>query len=105
LIGLNFKNMEKSTRNLVIGGVVLILVLVVIGVYASKPTPPVVINRNPYPKPQPPNNTSLTDLFTFFKNLFTKKSSTNYVQVAPIDSNGCDANGYNEIGVKCDTGY
>lgn len=52
-------------------------------------------------------STKKQNVFTRFEhwlgNLFHKKTTnvSGYTQVLPIDENGCDANGYNAIGVKC----
>jgi hypothetical protein len=92
----------KNNRTLIITGVIVLLILIGIGVYASKANaaPPVA---PPGPSTPPPTSTNVLDVFNFFKGLFSKKtvSDSGYTQVAPIDDQGCDANGYNAIGVRC----
>lgn len=89
--------------------VVLILVLMIgIGIWASKANAaPVIVTPTDPTKPIQP---AQTDILGALKNLFTKWFGKSeplgaYVQVQPVDADGCDALGYNRIGVRCDTGF
>lgn len=94
--------MTKSTKTLVIIGVIVLLVLIAIGVYASKSTSPALPKTAP-PLPGQSSSTNWLDIIGGFLKKFSKSSTstTAYIQVTPIDDQGCDANGYDAIGVKC----
>ena len=77
-----------------------------IGIWAARANAaPVIVPTTPG-APIPPSQTDIIgSLRNFFTNLFGKKPLPPYVQVEPIDADGCDALGYNRIGVRCDTGF
>lgn len=96
--------MDKTTRTLVIIVVIVVVLLIGFGIYAyiqgsKQVAPPVVL---------PPTTTTTDNIFTVLSDLiskiFGKKTLPPYVQVPPIDENGCDANGFNKIGISCSIG-
>lgn len=91
----------KNSKGWIIAGVVILLLLIGVWIWAaSTKSTPVVLPPPPGGPPTPTPTSGLGVLVDFLKGLFGKKKEA-YVQVEPIDENGCDANGYNKIGVRC----
>lgn len=98
--------MEKSTKIWIGVGIVLILLMIGIAVYATKSDgatqPPSPVG----PNPSSGNSTGSVNILDTFRNIIKKiTNKSDFKQTPPIDENGCDVNGYNAIGVKCDIGY
>lgn len=96
--------MKNSTIVIIV--VVVLVLLIGIGVYVAyaNAKAPVVVTPTPLPA-QNANSGLLTTVFDLIKGLFNKKETLPpYVQVPPIDSDGCDANGFNKIGIHCSIG-
>lgn len=98
--------MDKTTRNWIIAGVVfVILILIAVFAMGKSTTPATPINPTANPNLNP-NTAATTNILNTLGTWLKKKlsgstSNSGYTQVPPIDANGCDANGYNAIGVKC----
>lgn len=86
--------------------VIVVLLLVGIGIYVA-----IQNNKAPViPISQPPVQPSMQEsligsLIGLISGFFNKKKQVpDYVQVLPIDADGCDANGFNKIGISCSIG-
>lgn len=88
--------MKTSTRNWIIAIVVILIILA--AVYYSTAKAAVIQPINQY-KPVT-TTSSIFDSITAIIKKFTAPKNT-FVQTPPIDDQGCDANGYNAIGIKC----
>jgi len=101
--------MEGKSSKKIIWIVVIVVVLLIIGfaVFAGKSTktpPPFNPNPNQNSQGQQSAGNFLGDLLGGLIKKWSNRNTTNdsgYVQVKPIDSDGCDALGYNAIGVRC----
>lgn len=91
-----------KNRNLIIIVSIVFILLIGIGIWAY-----VQSNKQTVVLPTPVNGTTQpTDIFSgivgLFQRLFKKSEPLPpFVQTLPIDADGCDANGYNRIGIRC----
>lgn len=101
--------MGTKTIWIIVG--IIVLLMIVFAVVAMKSKPAVIpINNNPTPIPNTHSASTgnfLGDLLGGFITKWANRNITHdsgYTQIEPIDSDGCDANGYNAIGVRCFSG-
>lgn len=89
---------NHTTRNWIIAIVIILLILAV--VYYSTAKAAVVNTPVTGPPVTTVKSSNLLDALTAIIKKFTTPKNT-FVQAPPIDDQGCDANGYNAIGIKC----
>lgn len=94
-----------KNRTIVIIIVIVVVLLIGIGVYTaySNSRAPVVVTPNQTPVPVQ-NAGLLSTIADLLKGIFKKETLPPYVQVPPIDTEGCDATGKNKIGINCSIG-
>lgn len=93
----------KKNKGWIIVGVIILLLLIGAAILAARANPVTPVAPTPNPNPATPQSQPniLNTLSGLFKKWFGKDPVEPYVQVEPIDEDGCDANGYNKIGIKC----
>jgi len=93
--------MKRSTITVII--VVIVLLLIGIAIYTYIQSKKQVVSLPPPTNGGTTTSGNIVDtIIDLWNTIFKKKPALPpYVQVAPIGADGCDANGFNVIGVRC----